>query len=59
MWYLEAIHAYVQSLPPAWHNCPDILGRAHRVKGCRKGKSNPLNGELIHEAPGKTILHVR
>ena len=59
VWYLAAIHAYVWSLPPAWHYCSYDSGWAHPVNGCRKGKSNPLNGKLIYEAPGKTILHVR
>lgn len=59
VWYLEAIHTYVRSLPPAWHYCSYNSGRAHSVRGCRKGQSNPLNGKLAHEASGETILHVR
>ena len=59
VWYLDAIRSYVQSLPPAWHNCPQFSGRVHPVMDCRKGKWNPLNGKLVDEAPGKTILHVR
>ena len=59
VWYLDAIQTYVRSLPPAWHNCPQNSGRAHSVSKCRKGKSNPLKGETVYEAAGKTILHVR
>ena len=45
VWYLAAIHTYVRSLPPAWHYCSYDSDRAHPVKGCRKGKSNRLNGK--------------